>query len=159
MFLRGRCSTDGYLGGAQEGSSWAGGKCKCKTWRENQSFCPFFARFSANCHSALDLHLHRLTFTRRHARQSVALCVCACHLFCNVTCLVLRTLCLSSSSPSVQVKQRNRKLVKEREGTGLDCWVTCCSVTFLENSRQALTCPGKTAPTVTLGASRWWALI
>lgn len=127
----------------------------------HKSFVPSLYAFPQTATQLLLCSCTGSPFTRHHACKSFALYVCVRHrlpLHTTSTSLGLKTppfLVLTFH----QVKQRNREFIKERKGTGFDCWVTCCSVTFLENSRQALTCPGKTASTVTLGTLRWWALI
>lgn len=125
-------------------------------------------------HKRVHLELEENVSAKRGGRIKVLSLVCRCTvsplldafskklLLCMFTCGSVYTLLphqsLSSSS-FIEVEQRKGKLVKERKGTGFGCWVTCCVVTFLENSRQALTCPWKTALTITLGASRWQASI
>lgn len=96
----------------------------------------------AKCHSTIALQLHR------RPSKTIALYVCVLDslpFFTKSTSLLILKMLPFLVLTFIQVKQRSRNLCKEGKGTGLDCRSTCCPVAFLENSRQALTCPGKTA--------------
>lgn len=97
----------------------------------------------ANCHSTIALQLHR------RPSKTIALHVCVLDslpfFFTKSTSLLILKMLPFLVLTFIQVKQRSGNLCKEGKGTGLDCRSTCCPVAFLENSRQALTCPGKTA--------------